>query len=407
MGVIYRYDNNKSIKNIRGDVNMKRNLSKFKKVIATLSVASILVACGGGGGSATTDISEAKLGFIGPLSGDASQYGIAVKNAIELAINEYNDENDTNITAVYLDDKADATEGVNAYNKLVTEEGVNAIIGSVTSGSALAVVATAEADGIPILTPSGSADQITINDEGETYENVFRICTNDSYAGTFLAKKCNTDFNYKKVAILSNKDSDYSTGLRDAFVEEAKNQNVEVVFDETYTKDTKDYSTYISKLKNEEYDTIFLPDYYEQVVTIVQQFRDAGINTPLLGADGWDGVLGVSGVDGNIFNGSYYTSGFDKNSSDENVQRFVKNYTDKYKTEPNMFAAFAYGAVFVMMDAMERAGTTESSKVNEALADTNYKNGVAGAFKYDKKHNPIKEMVIVGFENGKYVTNSN
>lgn len=64
--------------------------------------------------------------------------------------------------------------------------------------------------------------------------------------------------------------------------------------------------------------------------------------TPLLGADGWDGVLGVSGVDGNIFNGSYYTSGFDKNSSDENVQKFVKNYTDKYKTEPNMFAAFAY-----------------------------------------------------------------
>ena len=72
-----------------------------------------------------------------------------------------------------------------------------------------------------------------------------------------------------------------------------------------------------------------------------------------------------------------------------------------------MFAAFAYDAVFVMMDAMERAGTTESSKVNEALADTDYKNGVAGAFKYDKKHNPIKEMVIVGFENGKYVTNSN
>lgn len=61
-------------------------------------------------------------------------------------------------------------------------------------------------------------------------------------------------------------------------------------------------------------------------------------------------------------------------------KNLLKNYTDKYKTEPNMFAAFAYDAVFVMMDAMERAGTTESSKVNEALADTDYKNGVAGAF---------------------------
>lgn len=386
---------------------MKNNFSKIKKVIATLSVASILVACGGAGDSASTKVSEAKLGFIGPLSGDASQYGTAVKNAIELAINEYNKANDANVSAVYLDDKADATEGVNAYNKLVTEEGVNAILGSVTSGSALAVVATAEADGTPILTPSGSADQITINDKGKTYENVFRICTNDSYAGTFLAKKCGTEFNYKKVAILSNKDSDYSTGLRDAFVEEAKNQNVEVVFDETYTKDTKDYSTYISKLKSKEFDTVFLPDYYEQVVTIAQQFRDAGITNPLLGADGWDGVLGVKGVDGSIFDGSYYTSGFDKNSSDENVKKFVKAYTEKYNSEPNMFAAFAYDSVFVMMEAMERAGTTEAAKVNAELAKTDYKKGVAGAFKYDKKHNPIKEMVIVGFENGQYVTNSN
>ena len=311
---------------------MKNNYSRFKKIVATLSVASMLVACGGGGGNSATKVSEAKLGFIGPLSGDASQYGTAVKNAIELAIDEYNSANDANVSAVYLDDKADATEGVNAYNKLVTEEGVNAIIGSVTSGSALAVVAIAEADGTPILTPSGSADQITINDKGETYENVFRICTNDSYAGTFLAKKCGTEFNYKKVAILSNKDSDYSTGLRDAFVEEAKNQNVEIVFDETYTKDTKDYSTYISKLKGKEFDTVFLPDYYEQVVTIVQQFRDAGINNPLLGADGWDGVLGVKGVNGNIFDGCYYTSGFDKGSSDENVQKFVKAYKEKYNS---------------------------------------------------------------------------
>lgn len=382
-------------------------ISKFKKIVATLSVASMLVACGGAGGGTSTNVSEAKLGFIGPLSGDASQYGTAVKNAIELAIDEYNKANDASVSAVYLDDKADATEGVNAYNKLVTEEGVNAIIGSVTSGSALAVVATAEADGTPILTPSGSADQITMNDKGETYDNVFRICTNDSYAGTFLAKKCGTEFNYKKVAILSNKDSDYSTGLRDAFVEEAKNQGVEVVFDETYTKDTKDYSTYISKLKGEEFDTIFLPDYYEQVVTIAQQFRDAGLKNPLLGADGWDGVLGVKGVDGSIFDGSYYTSGFDKNSSDENVKKFVKAYTDKYKSEPNMFAAFAYDAVFVMMEAMERAESTDATKVNEELAKTDYKKGVAGAFKYDKNHNPIKEMVIVGFENGQYVTSSN
>lgn len=386
---------------------MSDKFLKVKRIIATLSVASMLVACGGGGGTSSTKVSEAKLGFIGPLSGDASQYGTAVKNAIELAIDEYNEANDANISAVYLDDKADATEGVNAYNKLVTEEGVNAILGSVTSGSALAVVATAEADATPILTPSGSADQITINDKGDTYPNVFRICTNDSYAGTFLAKKCGTEFNYKKVAILSNKDSDYSTGLRDAFVKEAKNQNVDVVFDETYTKDTKDYSTYISKLKGQEFDTVFLPDYYEQVVTIAQQFRDAGINNPLLGADGWDGVLGVKGVDGSIFDGSFYTSGFDKNSSDENVKKFVKAYTSKYKTEPNMFAAFAYDSVFVMMEAMERAGTTEASKVNEELAKSDYKNGVAGAFKYDKKHNPVKEMVIVGFENGQYVTNSN
>lgn len=377
---------------------------KLKRLFATVAAASMLVACGGGDTKSTKDVKDAKFGFIGPLTGDASQYGTAVKNAMELAIEDYNEEHDANVTAVYLDDKADSTEAVNAYNKLVSDEQIDALLGTVTSGSALAVVATAAADGTPILTPSGSADAITVNEDGDTYENVFRICTNDSYAGTFLAQKCNSEFGYKKVAILYNKESDYSTGLRDAFVKEAKNQDVDVVLDESYTSTTKDYSTYISKLKGLDYDAIFLPDYYEQVVTIATQFRAAGISSPLLGADGWDGVLGVEGVDGTLFDGCYYTSGFDKNSPDEKVVKFVTEYTEKYGTEPNMFAAFAYDAVFVMMDAMEKAGTTDAAEVIKALSEMKVESAVAGGFTYDEYHNPIKEMVIVGFENGQYVT---
>ena len=105
---------------------------KFKKMAVAVMSAAMLAGCGNAStNSGTGDIKAPKFGFIGPLTGDASQYGTAVKNALELAVKKYNKENGTKITIKAYDDKADATEAVNAYNKLVDDDKVTAVLSPV------------------------------------------------------------------------------------------------------------------------------------------------------------------------------------------------------------------------------------------------------------------------------------
>jgi len=381
---------------------------KMKKAIAIFACAAMLAGCGGTSTSSSgssEDLSSPKFAFIGPLSGAASQYGTAVKNALELGIKNYNEANGTNITAVYYDDQSDATKAVDAYNKAVDDDKVTAILSPVTTAPCISVAAASQTNGTPILTPSGSGDKITMNGD-EAYSNVFRICTNDSYAGTYLAQLCKSQFGYSKVATIYNKDLDYSQGLFDAFEAESKNQNVEVVYSDAYNDNTKDFSTFVSQIKSSGCDAIYLPDYYETVVQIVKQIRDAGIDLPIFGGDGWDGVLGVEGVDADNFEGTYYVSGFDKDATSGAAKEFIDAYKEEYDATPNMFAAMEYDGLKVMMQAINEAGSLDSTKICEALANINFSSDDAccGGFTYDEYHNPVKEMVIVTVKDGEYVT---
>ncbi|WP_281679311.1 ABC transporter substrate-binding protein [Eggerthia catenaformis] len=381
---------------------------KFKKMAVAVMSAAMLAGCGNAStNSGTGDIKAPKFGFIGPLTGDASQYGTAVKNALELAVKKYNKENGTKITIKAYDDKADATEAVNAYNKLVDDDKVTAVLSPVTTASGIAVANAAKSKGTPILSPSCSGDSVTLDaNTKKVLSNVFRICTNDSYAGTYLAQLCASKFKYSKVAILYNKELDYSVGLQSAFVKEAKKQNVNVVYNEAYTANTKDFSTYISKIKQSGADSVYLPDYYESVVSITKQLRDSGVNLPLFGGDGWDGILGVKNVNAKNFENTYYVSGFNKDAASGPAKTFVDEYKKEYGSVPNMFAAMEYDAVTVMMKAINSAKSTDAKKICEALEKITISDSEAacGGFKYDANHNPQKQMSIVTVKSGKYIT---
>ncbi|MEE3308193.1 ABC transporter substrate-binding protein [Sharpea azabuensis] len=382
---------------------------KFKKVLAIAACASMLVGCGGNATKSTSNgtVKAPKFGFIGPLTGDASQYGTAVKNALQLAIKQYNSKHGTKIKAYYYDDKADATEAVNAYNKLVNDDKVTAVLSPVTTASAIAVAKAASKNGTPILAPSASGDSFTIDPSTKkAYPNVFRICTNDSYAGTYLAELCNTKFHYKNVAALYNKELDYSTGLYNAFKVESKNQNVNVVYAGAYNANTKDFSTFVQKVKDSKADAVYLPDYYESVVAIAKQLRDAGVNVPLFGGDGWDGVLDVKGVNAANFEDTYFVSGFNKDATSGPAKEFVDAYKAEYNATPNMFAAMEYDALNVMMKVINEVKSTDSKKITDALAKVDVKSDEAacGGFKYNKDHNPQKKMSVVTVKAGKYVT---
>ena len=379
-------------------------IMKVKKVLSVLAVSSMLVGCGGQGGSSGQTLKEGdtiKIGFVGPTSGETSTYGIPVKNSIQLAIDDYNASEDAKYKIEFLaeDSAGDPQQATSAYKKLVGE-GIVGIVGPVITAEGLALGEASKADGTPIVSPSTSGDKTTLNSDGSTRENYFRTCSNDSMGGQTIAKAIGDGtIQAKKVAILTNSDSDYSLGCTEAFVKQAEADGTQIVLQEKYPQSSKDFKTYIQKVLSSGADAVFIPDYYEVIATIAKQFKDAGFNGTFLGTDGWDGVLSVKDVDKSIFNGAYYTNTFDDRTDE--VKEYVKVYEEKYNSSTNMFGTMAYDATWVLLKAVEAAGTTNYEDINKALEQTNY-TGITGHFEFNEQHNPTKELVVKTIKNGEY-----
>ena len=174
-------------------------------------------------------------------------YGLAVKNAAELAVKEINEAGGINGMQVefkFEDDEHDAEKSVNAYNSL-KDWGMQMLMGTVTSTPCTAVVEKTHEDNMFQLTPSGSAV------ESIKYDNAFRVCFSDPGQGTASAKYIGENKLASKVAVIYNSSDVYSSGIYQKFAEEAKNQDFEVVSAEAFTEDSKtDFSVQLQKAKD-------------------------------------------------------------------------------------------------------------------------------------------------------------
>ena len=380
----------------------------IKKLLATVAAASMLVACGGGDkpnstGSELKEGDTVKIGFVGPLTGGVSSYGIPVANTIQMAVDDYNSSANAKykIELVKEDSAGDATQATNAYNKLVSNDKVVAFVGPVITAEGLALGAASQKNKTPIISSSTSGDSITLNADGSTRVNYFRTCSNDSMGGQTIAKALSngTISGVKKVAILTNSDSDYSQGCVASFKDQAQKDNIQILVEKGYQDTTKSFSTQITEILATNPDAVFIPDYYETIATIVKQFKDAGYKGIFLGTDGWDGVLGIKGVDKSLFNGAYYTNVFDDRA--DGVVNYVKAYKAKYNAETNMFGTMAYDAAWIMFKAIEAAGTTNPDAIIKALEATNYE-GITGSIKFNEQHNPSKDLIVKTIKDGQY-----
>ena len=368
---------------------------KMVKVMAALSaVALALVGC-------NSKSSTIKLGSIGPLTGPYAVYGGDCKNGIELAVNEINAAggiNGQNLELIAEDDEGLAEKSVSAYKKLVTKDGVKLVLGSLTSGCAIAITPLAQAQKVVQIAPAATAPALT--DAGNF---IFRACYDDPFQGTVGGKFAAESLGAKKAAILYDIGNDYSVGLTENFKTSFEANGGSIVSLESYSTGDKDFNAQLTKIKNAEPDVVYLPDYYGTVALIVKQLRAQGINTPIVGADGWDGLTENAGTE---VLGGYYSNHYAADSTEPKVQNFVKNYKEKYSLTPTAFAALGYDSVYMLKDAIAKAGSTDSEAVRAALETTDG-DYVTGHLTFNEKHNPVKGAVIVELvqgEDGKLTT---
>ncbi len=383
----------------------------MKKVLLTAGLVSLalgLGACSNAGSNASTDKGSANgaktflIGGMGPLTGGAAAYGNSVKNGSQIAVDEINaaggvkvGEDTYMLKLSFKDDEATEDKAVTAYNSLM-DEGMNALLGATTSGSTLAITDLSNKDGILQITPTGSAKDITVND------NVFRLCFTDPLQGSTIAKYV-LENNYDSVAVLYNNSDEYSTGVYEAFKAELEKEGKGsiIVDTESFTTQDIDFSTQLTKIKAVAPKAIFIPAYYEAVAQITQQAKAAGIVTDFIGSDGWDGVL-AQVTDKSAVEGAVFLSPFLATDSAENVKKFVDTYKTNFNATPDQFAADGYDTVYVIKAAMEKAGSVESADLIAAMTEIKV-DGLTGSVSFEASGEPDKSAKFVAIKDGEYV----
>ena len=346
-----------------------------------------------------------KIGVTGPLTGAAAAYGNAVVNGAKLAADEINAAGGVNGYTFEIngqDDENDTEKAINAYNTL-KDWGMQILVGTTTSKPCIAVAAETANDNMFQITPSGSAVECVAND------NVFRVCFADPDQGTASAKYIGEHKLATKVAIIYDSSTEYSSGLREAFVNEAANQGIEIVADEAFTADTKnDFSVQLDKAKDAGAELVFLPIYYQEASIILKQASDKEFAPIFFGCDGMDGILSVENFDKSLAEGLMLLTPF--STTEETSKAFTDAYVAAYGIEPNQFAADSYDAVYAVKAAIEQSGVTPDMSVSDICeglktAMTEIKiDGLTGSdMTWNAAGEPNKAPKAVMIENGEYV----
>ena len=386
----------------------------MKKVLGVLVLVLLSVCCLFGCGKKDKDV--IKLGVVSNLSVAAQFYGEEVVNGYKLAVKEINDAGGVEVNGkkmklelVIKDDAADPTTAVTQYNAMADD--IDAVLGATITGTSIALSEACNSDGMPMVTPSGTGDRITY-DEGKLKSTVFRTCFIDSYQGTILAKFAK-DKGAKRVVLFKNSSDAYSSGIADAFTAGASEYGYTVV--ETLTYDSLDalktaMASYVTTTLAALPDMVVVPDYTDQVRTVVAALRTAAVpyTGVICGGDGWDGVT-TAYEHPEYFVNTFYATAIYPNDTTPKVATFYATYKAAFNDSahgfyknghdevPSMFAALAYDAVYLYAAAFAKAGTTDNAKVVEALKSITF-DGVTGSLTFDAKNNPQKSAPILTFK---------
>lgn len=371
---------------------MKTSMKIVAMLMAAMMLACLFTACGKDTNSGDKTF---LLGCTGPLTGDASSYGISVKNGAQLAVDEVNAAGGVNgikFTFDMKDDKATAEDAATGYDALM-DAGMQISLGSVTSGSCESFASKSVADNLFFMTPSASAANVIAN-----RPNAFRVCFGDPDQGTLAAKELSAK--YEKIGAIYDNSDPYSKGIFEAFDAEMKTLNKEFST-QTFDQETKkDFSTQVEALKD--CDVIFLPIYYTEAGLIAKTCAAKSCDALLYGCDGLDGV--VDQIDDTVTNEIKYITPFDVNSSDTKVSSFVTKYKEAFGAAPDQFAADAYDAVYAIAEAMKAANITAASisasdlceAVKTAITSSSFQlQGVTGTMTWDASGACNKEPQVV------------
>ena len=366
-------------------IQTKRSMMKSKKLVL-IALALVLLGgmLSGCAPKAAKDDGPIRIGYVGALSGETALWGQAGLNGALLAAKEINAAGGIlgrQVEVVGLDGRAETTDTVNAFRRLVTEEKVLAVIGTNWSSLNIALAPIADELKVPVIATAASNPKVTVDENGKLHPYSFRIGFIDPFQGQVLANLASNTIGAKTAGVIYDVGSDYSTGLSQYFEEQfVKNGGQVVSKVEAHTGDN-DFRAQLSVIKEANPEVILVPWIYKDVALIANQARELGITVPLLGGDGWDSPELID-LAGPAIEGCYYTS--QPSFANPITKPFYDAYMKEYNNlVPETEALFLRDGLYWVKDALERAGEVSSDALRTALENTTKFDGLMGSMAID------------------------
>ena len=368
---------------------MKRSMSVLLTVRLCLVVAVAVLLLGTGNGLQAAE-EVVRIGNIIPLSGPSASVGEQGRNAREMAVEEINAAGGikslggAKLEMLYADSESKPEKGVSEAERMINTEKVHILTGCWNSAVTYPTTAVAERYGIPFVVPVSVADKIT--EQG--FKTVFRIAAKDSWwtrdQFAFL-KDMQEEFKTEiKTLAFVYENGDWGKGFAGQWRALAEKNGYKIVLDEPYPSTTTDLSPVVQKIRRARPDALMLVSNAADAILLTNTLADYKVKLKAIIASG-GGHADPSFLKATGSNARYL---FDIVEWETDVNKpGVKEINEKFKARYGYNLAGesvdAYIAMYVIKDALERAGSTDPVKIREALAKTNLRSGPAMIASYD------------------------
>lgn len=348
---------------------------------------------------------EILIGNVSCLTGTAAQYGISTYEGLEVAMEEIDAAGGIlgkKIRILKGDDSGDPRQAINVVQKFITKDNVLVIIGAELTGTTRVTAPISNSAGMVQFTASATGAGLTDN-----LPFMFRNALPEAYAIPFVVQAAKKKFNLGSVVMITSYNLDYSVDLTKIYEKALSAAGIKVQDKISYAEGDIDFSAQVSKLKALKPEAVVMTGYYQESAQLMIEMRKQGINCPILGSNGFNDPK-ILDLAGKAMEGSVWASGFFPDNPDPRVRKFVARVEEKYKKKPNQFHAQAYDALWVIAEAIKRAGVTENTpanrtKIRDALATTTNFVGVSGTHTFKPgKGDAEKSVFILTLKGGKY-----
>lgn len=339
-----------------------------------------------------------KVGVFLPLTGDNAAGGELELRGIKLANENHATVLGKKIQLVVQDNKSDKAEAANVVARLIEKDKVCAIVGTYGSSLAMAAGNIVKENKIPAVGTSCTNPQVTA---GNDY--YFRACFIDPFQGTVMANYMKK-LGYKKVAVIQEVSNDYSVGLAKFFMDAYKGMGGQIVDVANYQTGDKDFTAILTNVKAKNPDAIYAPGNFTESAMMIDQARQLGLKINFYGGDTWE-TNDFLEVGGDAVEGAVLTTAFGKEmATTKEAKIFLDSFEKQFKgEEPSALTALAYDAYMLVYYGIEKAGSTDSVAIRNAIAANKNLPLVTGKTTLDANGDPVKGAVIKTVKNGKFV----